>query len=125
MVSGLVTEQVMNMHITGILLSRRPFLKELKMILVTIQILKLGKFNIFGQASKTYFNEKLSLSLGVRTDINTFSAVNVKSSGPDFTKIFSVLSSYRQNESELQHRPVFSASSIYCHGILKSRRRFN
>jgi outer membrane receptor for ferrienterochelin and colicin len=36
--------------------------------------LKLGKFNIFGQASKTYFNEKLSLSLGVRTDINTYSA---------------------------------------------------
>lgn len=36
--------------------------------------LKLGKFNVFGQASKTYFNEKLSLSLGVRTDINTFSA---------------------------------------------------
>jgi CarboxypepD_reg-like domain/TonB-dependent Receptor Plug Domain len=33
-----------------------------------------GKFNIFGQASKTYFKEKLSLSLGVRTDINTFSA---------------------------------------------------
>lgn len=37
--------------------------------------LKLGKFNIFGQASKTYFNEKLSLSLGVRTDINTYSAL--------------------------------------------------
>ena len=36
--------------------------------------LKLGEFNIFGQASKTYFNEKLSLSLGVRTDINTFSS---------------------------------------------------
>jgi hypothetical protein len=36
--------------------------------------LKLGKFGIFGQASKTYFNEKLSLSLGIRTDINTYSA---------------------------------------------------
>ena len=37
--------------------------------------LKLGKFNIYGQASKTYFNEKLSLSLGARTDINTYSAL--------------------------------------------------
>jgi hypothetical protein len=37
--------------------------------------LKLGKFSIYGQASKTYFNEKLSLSLGVRTDINTYSAL--------------------------------------------------
>jgi len=37
--------------------------------------LKLGKFNIYGQASKTYLNEKLSLSLGVRTDINTYSAL--------------------------------------------------
>jgi hypothetical protein len=37
--------------------------------------LKLGKFSIYGQASKTYFNEKLSLSLGVRTDINTYSSL--------------------------------------------------
>lgn len=37
--------------------------------------LKLGKFNIFGQASKTYLDEKLSLSLGIRTDINTYSAL--------------------------------------------------
>jgi hypothetical protein len=36
--------------------------------------INLGKFDIFGQASKTYFNEKLSLSLGVRTDFNTYSA---------------------------------------------------
>ena len=36
--------------------------------------LKLGKFSIFGQASKSYLNEKLSLSFGIRTDINTYSA---------------------------------------------------
>jgi hypothetical protein len=36
--------------------------------------LMIGEFSIYGQASKTYFKEKLSLSLGVRTDINTFSA---------------------------------------------------
>jgi hypothetical protein len=37
--------------------------------------LKLGKFNIYGQASKAFLNDKLSLSLGVRTDINTYSAL--------------------------------------------------
>ena len=36
--------------------------------------LKLGKFSLFGQLSKTYFNEKLSLSLGLRTDISTYSS---------------------------------------------------
>ena len=35
--------------------------------------LKLGKFNIFSQVSKAYFDDKLSLSLGVRSDINTYS----------------------------------------------------
>ena len=35
--------------------------------------LKLGKFSIFGQASKSYLNEKLSFSFGIRTDINTYS----------------------------------------------------
>jgi len=35
--------------------------------------LKLGKFNVFGQVSNSYFEKKLSLSLGVRTDINTYS----------------------------------------------------
>jgi len=36
--------------------------------------LKLGKFSIFGQASKSYLNEKLSLSLGIRTDVNSYSS---------------------------------------------------
>ena len=35
--------------------------------------LKLGKFSAFGQVSKSYLNEKLSLSFGVRTDANTYS----------------------------------------------------
>jgi hypothetical protein len=36
--------------------------------------LKIGKFSVFGQVSKSYLNEKLSLSLGVRSDGNTYSA---------------------------------------------------
>lgn len=36
--------------------------------------LKFSKFGIFGQISKTYFNQKLGLSLGVRSDINTYSS---------------------------------------------------
>jgi hypothetical protein len=35
--------------------------------------LKFSKFNLFGQISKAYFNEKLSLSLGLRADGNTYS----------------------------------------------------
>jgi len=35
--------------------------------------LKLGKMSAFGQVSKSYFEEKLKLSLGVRTDFNTWS----------------------------------------------------
>lgn len=35
--------------------------------------LKLGKLNAFGQVSKSYFEEKLKLSFGVRTDFNTWS----------------------------------------------------
>ncbi|MDX9725089.1 MAG: TonB-dependent receptor [Bacteroidales bacterium] len=35
--------------------------------------LKLGKFNLFGQVSKAYLDERLRMSLGVRTDINTWS----------------------------------------------------
>jgi len=35
--------------------------------------LKFSKFNAFGQISRPYFNEKLKLSLGVRTDLNTWS----------------------------------------------------
>jgi hypothetical protein len=37
--------------------------------------LKLGKFSLFGQLSKSYFNEKLGLSFGLRTDANTYSHV--------------------------------------------------
>jgi hypothetical protein len=36
--------------------------------------LKLSKFSIFGQISKKYLNQKLGLSLGVRSDINTYSS---------------------------------------------------
>jgi len=35
--------------------------------------LKLGKFNVFGQVSKSYLDERLRMSLGVRTDFNTWS----------------------------------------------------
>jgi len=35
--------------------------------------LKIGKFAIFGQASKSYLGERLRLSLGLRSDINTYS----------------------------------------------------
>jgi len=35
--------------------------------------LKLGEFSAFGQVSKSYLDEKLSLSFGVRTDANTYS----------------------------------------------------
>ena len=35
--------------------------------------LLLSKFGAFSQVSKSYFNEKLSLSLGLRTDVNTYS----------------------------------------------------
>jgi hypothetical protein len=36
--------------------------------------LKFSKFSLFAQAGKGYFNEKLSLSLGVRTDFNSYSS---------------------------------------------------
>jgi hypothetical protein len=35
--------------------------------------LKLGKLSVFGQISNSYLDNKLSLSLGVRSDINTYS----------------------------------------------------
>jgi len=36
--------------------------------------LTLGKLGLFGQISKSYLNEKLSLSFGLRTDINSYSS---------------------------------------------------
>jgi hypothetical protein len=36
--------------------------------------LKLGKYNVFGQVSKSYLNEKLTLSLGIRSDANSYSS---------------------------------------------------
>ena len=36
--------------------------------------LRLSKFNLFGQISRSFLDEKLRLSLGIRSDINTFSA---------------------------------------------------
>ena len=47
---------------------------DLKMIYSYDTNLKLGKYSVFGQAGKSYFNEKLSLSFGIRTDINSYSA---------------------------------------------------
>lgn len=35
--------------------------------------LKFSKFGLFGQAGKSFFNEKLGLSIGIRTDANTYS----------------------------------------------------
>ena len=35
--------------------------------------LKMGKFSVFGQISKPYFKDRLKLSLGIRTDFNTWS----------------------------------------------------
>ena len=35
--------------------------------------LKLGKFNAFGQVSKSYLDERLRMSLGIRTDFNSWS----------------------------------------------------
>ena len=35
--------------------------------------LKFGKYGLFGQVSKAFFNEKLSLSFGLRTDFNGYS----------------------------------------------------
>jgi hypothetical protein len=36
--------------------------------------LKLGKYGLFGQVSKSFFDERLSLSLGARTDFNSYSS---------------------------------------------------
>lgn len=36
--------------------------------------LKLGKFGLFGQLSNAYLDQRLKLSLGLRTDFNTFSS---------------------------------------------------
>ncbi|MCE5347313.1 MAG: TonB-dependent receptor [Bacteroidales bacterium] len=36
--------------------------------------LKMGKFSAFGQVSRSYLNEKLSLSFGLRTDLNNYSS---------------------------------------------------
>jgi outer membrane receptor for ferrienterochelin and colicin len=36
--------------------------------------LKFSKFNLFGQISKSYFEEKLNLSFGIRTDANGYSS---------------------------------------------------
>ena len=35
--------------------------------------LRLGKFSVFGQASRSFLNDRLSLSFGLRTDANSFS----------------------------------------------------
>ena len=55
--------------------------------------LKLGKFNLFGQVSKSYLNEKLKLSLGARTDLSTYSASMsnpLKQISPRFSASYSI-----------------------------------
>ncbi len=55
--------------------------------------LKLSKFNLFGQVSKSYLNEKLRLSLGARTDINTYSGSMsnpLKQISPRFSASYSI-----------------------------------
>jgi outer membrane receptor for ferrienterochelin and colicin len=36
--------------------------------------LRFSKFGLFGQLNKSFFNEKLGLSLGIRSDLNTYSS---------------------------------------------------
>ena len=79
--------------------------------------LKLGKFSLFGQVSKSYLDESLKLSLGVRTDVSTYSKLM---SNPlhQFSPRFRHLTrSQRKTEPEFQHGPVLSAASLYCTGL--------
>ncbi|MCX6301470.1 MAG: TonB-dependent receptor [Bacteroidia bacterium] len=55
--------------------------------------LKLGKFSIFGQISRSYFEERLRLSLGARTDFNTYSESMLnplKQISPRFSASYSI-----------------------------------
>ena len=54
---------------------RRIFYGGLENLIYYDINLKLGKYNAFGQVSKSYFDEKLSLSFGIRSDANAYSKV--------------------------------------------------
>jgi outer membrane receptor for ferrienterochelin and colicin len=51
---------------------RRIFIEGLEEEIDYDVNLKFSKFSLFGQVSKAYLNERLSLSLGVRTDANSY-----------------------------------------------------
>lgn len=53
---------------------RKTFINGLENEYSYVTNLRLGKYSVYGQAGKSYFNEKLSLSFGVRTDIASYSA---------------------------------------------------
>jgi hypothetical protein len=64
--------------------------------------LKLGKYGMFGQISKSYLNEKLSLSFGVRTDANTYSAIMsnpISQISPRFSASYSLTNKLNLNIS--------------------------
>jgi outer membrane receptor for ferrienterochelin and colicin len=52
---------------------RRLFSGENEKIIDYDANLKFGKYNLFGQVSRGFLGERLNLSLGVRTDANTYS----------------------------------------------------
>ncbi len=53
---------------------RKTFIDGLENELSYDTNLKIGKYSIYGQAGKSYFDEKLSLSFGIRTDITSYSS---------------------------------------------------
>ncbi len=64
--------------------------------------LKLGKYGLFAQASRSYFEEKLSLSLGVRADGNSYSelmANPLTQLSPRFSASYSIVDNFRFNFS--------------------------
>jgi len=64
--------------------------------------LKLGKFSIFGQVSKTVLEQRLSLSFGLRTDANTFSPAMsnpIDQLSPRFSASYSLTDRFNLNFS--------------------------
>ena len=87
--------------------------------------LKLGKLNAFGQVSKSYLEEKLKLSFGVRTDFNTWSksmSNPLTQLSPRFSASYSLTEKLNVNFNRGQ---VFSASTVHCSGLFKQYRRFS
>ena len=67
------------MHITETQHSDEYILVELQNDIDYDTNLKFGKYSAFGQVSKSFLDQKLSLSFGLRTDANSYSSCNVKS----------------------------------------------